>query len=114
MAKESELRKHARYRLPLTVKVSGQEAAARDISASGVFFTISPGCELGSKFEFELNFPAGLAGDKPQRIRCQGRVVRVERGRPDKRLGVAATIHTYEWVRSAYISRIIVNSILKR
>jgi hypothetical protein len=98
----------------VTVKVRGQEAPARDISASGVFFTISPGCELGTKFEFELVFPPGLAGDIAQRIRCRGRAVRVERGRADNRLGVAATIQTYQWIRSAYISRIIVNSILKR
>lgn len=101
MATGSDLRKHARFNLPLTVKVSGQEAAARDISASGVYFTISPDCELGSTVEFELNFPAGLAGDIPHRIRCQGRVVRVERDLPDKRLGVVATIQTYKWIRSA-------------
>jgi hypothetical protein len=83
----------------LTVHVKDREATAVDISASGVYFTVSPDCELGSKVEFELVLPEELVGSPPARVRCLARVVRVERHRSDQRLGIAAAILTYHWVR---------------
>jgi hypothetical protein len=51
--------------------------------------------------EFELNLPPELCAGKNVRIRCRGRIIRLDKPKPDSGVGIAATIENYEFVRSA-------------
>jgi hypothetical protein len=99
-------RKYRRYDLSIEVKVQPRKRAApvveahtRDISARGVYFDFSEKMEIGSELEFELNLPAELCAGKNVRIRCRGRIVRLDKPKADTGVGIAATIESYEFVR---------------
>ena len=106
MSTAAERRKYRRYDLSIEVQVKPRKRTAaplrtytRDISARGVYFDFSEKMEPGSELEFELNLPPDLAAGKAVRIRCRGKIVRVEdRGAGDG-VRVAATIENYEFVR---------------
>jgi hypothetical protein len=75
---------------------------ARNISTGGIYVTtfepLTPGCE----FAFTLVLPPDLTGGGEIILRAQGKVVRTEK-RLEKGIeltGVAATIETYEIVKS--------------
>src|SRR5258706_13932038 len=96
---EAEKRVHRRFDLALPVRVRVQtqapmmlETATKDISARGVYFEIQGDFGLGSVVECELTLPPELCqGSSNMRVRCKGRIVRVER-REEDFVGVAATI----------------------
>ncbi|MNC98566.1 hypothetical protein D3C83_165750 [compost metagenome] len=75
----------------------------RDVSSSGVYFDFSGPLEVGSAVEFLLTLPEPITKGSPVRIRCIGKVVRVDKALAGSngRLGVAATIERYEFVRDA-------------
>ena len=107
MVTAAERRNHRRYELSLEVKVRPRskrthpavQTYTRDISARGIYFNLSDKMEVGSELDFELNLPPELSGGKNVRIRCRGRIVRVEA--PDSGgVGIGATIETYEFVRN--------------
>ncbi len=102
---DSDHRRHHRFDLSLPVKVRPAatleiETSTKDISASGISFTMSRDCELGSELEWELTLPPELCQGNNVRIRCRGKVVRVDRLDAPGKIGVAATIETYEFVKS--------------
>jgi c-di-GMP-binding flagellar brake protein YcgR len=105
MAIAVERRKYRRYDLSLEVQVrprkqhSPVRTMTRDISARGVYFDFAEKMETGSEVEFELNLPPELAAGKSVRIRCRGRIVRVENPNNGAGVRVAATIENYEFVR---------------
>jgi hypothetical protein len=107
MAIAAERRKYRRYDLSLEVQVKPRKQTAatrtftRDISARGVYFDFSEKMEPGSELEFELNLPPELAAGKSVRIRCRGKIVRVENTASNGAgTRVAATIENYEFVRA--------------
>ena len=103
----TDRRKYRRYDLSIEVKVQPRKRAAaaavetytRDISARGVYFDFSERMEIGSELEFELNLPPELCAGKNVRIRCRGRIVRLDKPKADAGIGIAATIESYEFVR---------------
>ena len=106
MANAAERRKYRRYDLSIEVQVKPRKRAAspvrtvtRDISARGVYFDFSERMEPGSELEFELNLPPELAAGKLVRIRCRGKIVRVETPQTEGTTRVAATIENYEFIR---------------
>ena len=106
MSTAAERRKYRRYDLAIEVQVKPRKRAAaplrtvtHDISARGVYFDFSEKMEPGSELEFELNLPPELAAGRQVRIRCRGKIVRVEEGGEDRAIRVAATIENYEFVR---------------
>ncbi len=104
MASGTDKRKHPRFKLALPVEVKmGSEAqmatSTSDVSAAGVCFTMAQECEVGSELEWELTLPSELSQGRPVRIRCVGKVVRVDRPQARGRIGVAATIERYEFLR---------------
>ena len=109
MPTAAERRKFRRYDLALEVQVRprskrtipGVRTFTRDISARGIYFGLSESMEVGSELDLELNLPPDLGAGKDVRIRCRGRIVRVEM--PDSKggLGIAATIETYEFIRKS-------------
>jgi hypothetical protein len=53
--------------------------------------------DVGSPIEFTLTLPPEITLTESIRVRCKGRVVRVEDG-PDARIGVGAIIDQYDFV----------------
>jgi len=103
-----ENRKHRRYSLtlPLRVRVKTQtwaetDTSTRDVAAAGVSFVMAQPCEIGSLVEFELSLPPEVSQGIVVRIRCRGKVVRVERPDISGRFGVGATIEEYEFLKTS-------------
>ncbi|MBI4463260.1 MAG: PilZ domain-containing protein [Acidobacteria bacterium] len=103
----AERRRHHRYDLamPLEVKPSKKAAASiqtitRDISATGIYFDVTDGIEPGSEIRFELVLPSQLTHGESVHIRCRGKIIRVERPDEQGRMGVAATIDSYDFVKT--------------
>ena len=96
--------------LPVKVRVQGPEGkaaagltfqtATRDISARGLYLTVSQDLSLGTELECELTLPPELCQGNTILIRCRGRIVRVERREAEDAVAVAATIEDYEFVKT--------------
>jgi hypothetical protein len=89
-------------RLPATVMLSGLETVTetQNVSARGVFLYLDRALALGDKFEVTLTFPPHITLTDSVRVRFTARVVRVESPRPSTRIGTAAVIEEYEFLRS--------------
>lgn len=70
-----------------------------NISARGVFFYIDGQIAPQTRIEVTLTLPSQVTVSDSVRVRFTGRVVRVETGR-SARIGVAAEIEEYEFLRS--------------
>jgi hypothetical protein len=79
-----------------------QIVETRDVSSGGVFFELPSSLTVGSPVEFLMTLPEPITKGSPVRIRCIGKVVRVEKNAPAAagNLGVAATIERYEFIRN--------------
>ena len=89
-------------RLPVTIKfTNGQlaeaQAQTRDVSARGVFFFMDSKIEEGSTIEFTLTLPPEITLTESIRVRCRGKVVRVDQGAGQK-VGIGAVIEQYDFV----------------
>ena len=92
--------------LPVSIKPEqskngAQMVQTRDVSSSGIYFEFQTPMSIGTSVEFLMTLPEPLTKGTPVRIRCIGKVVRVE---PDAKtgvsqVGIAATIERYEFVR---------------
>jgi hypothetical protein len=92
-------------RLPASVKLAGvasEELATetQNVSARGVFFYLDRALPEGSRIEVTLTFPPHVTLTDSVRVRFTARVVRVEEPLPVSRVGVAALIEEYEFLRS--------------
>lgn len=89
-------------RLPLSVHFAetATEAVAhtKDVSARGIFFFVDTPIEEGSPLEFTLTLPPEITLTDAIRVRCQGRVVRVDQEQAAGKIGVAAIIEHYEFL----------------
>lgn len=87
--------------LPIQARLRGRqqreiESQTKDISAGGVYFTVSEGFEIGSEIECRITLPDEVLGGPPALLLCRGKVVRVERPDAQNRIGIAATVEQYE------------------
>ena len=100
---EQEQRNTRRFALQLPVSVKYVEGAkeqiaqTRDVSARGVFFYMDSNVKVGSDLEFTLTLPSEITLTDSIRVRCKGKVVRVE-DRGAERIGVAAAIDQYDFI----------------
>jgi len=90
-------------KLPLTVKMSKNEQAelsaeTKDVSARGIFFYFDSNLNEGSPIEFTLTLPPEITLTESIRVRCSGKVVRVDRSTADPKIGIAAAIDQYDFV----------------
>jgi PilZ domain len=89
-------------RLPVTVRYGENEpeheAQTRDVSARGICFYVDSAIQAGSAIDFTLTLPPEITLTESIRVRCKGRVVRVEGGNPASKLAVAAVIDEYEFL----------------
>jgi PilZ domain len=90
-------------RLPATVKTTGTldetRTETQNVSARGVFFYLDRPVDPGSHLEVTLTFPPHITLTDPVRIRFLARVLRIDTA-PVSRVGVAAFIEEYEFLRA--------------
>ena len=104
---ESQHEKRAARRFPLRVPVTVDHenavlaAQIRDVSARGICFFLESTVAQGSPIGFTLTLPPEITLTESIRVQCKGRVVRVENGRNDGKLAVAAVIEEYEFLPEA-------------
>jgi hypothetical protein len=80
---------------------SDEDAQIRDVSARGISFYVGSAVAQGSPIGFTLTLPPEITLTESIRVQCKGRVVRVENGGPDGKVGVAAVIEEYEFLPEA-------------
>ena len=90
-------------RLPVSVNYAGDAGGAsaaltRDVSARGICFYMDDPLTAGSDIEFTLTLPPEITLTESIRVRCKGKVVRVDDGSTDAKVPVAAVIHEYEFL----------------
>jgi PilZ domain len=88
--------------LPVEVKngVSEVIAATRDVSAKGIFLFLDHEIPSDTRLEFTLTLPPEVTMTQAIRVKCTGRVVRVERDARGK-FGIAAMIDHYQFLDSS-------------
>jgi hypothetical protein len=87
--------------LPITITYADSSAAklaahSRDVSSRGVFMYVNSELAEGAMLEFIMTLPREITLADPIRVRCTGRVLRVEN--KDHRQGVAVSIENYDFV----------------
>jgi PilZ domain len=90
-------------RLPATVHLAGTiefHTETQNVSARGVFFYLDRVLSAGTKIDVILTFPPHITLTDPVRVRFTARVIRVEHPLPSLRIGTAAMIENYEFLRS--------------
>jgi hypothetical protein len=101
-----EKRKSKRFgiNLPVQIEVLGGKRVARtaetsNISSGGVSFASNKEAKVGGKIEYLITL---ADGKNPVRIRCNGKVLRIERpaaNNPETPWQVTATIERYKFIR---------------
>jgi len=92
-------------RLPAAVTMGGDIpdqilTETMNVSAKGVFFYLDRPIAEGSSLEVTLTFPPHVTLTDSVRVRFTAKVVRVERPLPASRVGVAAVIEDYEFLKA--------------
>jgi len=102
---EQEKRATRRFALRLPVSVTYSEngsqektAQTRDVSARGICFYLDSAITAGSAIEFTLTLPPEITLTESIRVRCKGKVVRVDNNGPANKVAVAAVIDEYEFL----------------
>ena len=91
--------------LPAAIKLAGvsEEPIAtetQNVSARGIFFYLDHPLTQGTQIEVTMTFPPHITMTDPVRVRFRARIIRVEDPLPVSRVGIAAVIEEYEFLRS--------------
>jgi len=90
-------------RLPAIVRVesaSELHTETQNVSARGVYFYLDRPISAGTKLEVILTFPPHVTLTESVRVSFKASVIRVESPFPSARIGVAALIEEYAFLRS--------------
>jgi hypothetical protein len=90
-------------RLPAIVRLEDRgeiRTETQNVSARGVFFYLDRPVSAGTKLDVTLTFPPHITLTDAVRVRFTARVIRVEHPLPSARIGTAALIEDYEFLRS--------------
>jgi hypothetical protein len=92
-------------RLPASVRLAGSSpdeflTETQNVSARGVFFYLDRPVAEGTRIDVTMTFPPHVTLTDSVRVRFTARVLRVESPLPSARIGVAALIEEYEFLRS--------------
>ncbi|HSK43038.1 MAG TPA: PilZ domain-containing protein [Candidatus Binatia bacterium] len=87
--------------LPISVKFldNGRRELSgrtRDVSSRGVFMYLDSKITTGAPIEFVMTLPAEITLADPIRVRCTGKILRVDQAGQGQ--GVAVTIEKYDFV----------------
>jgi hypothetical protein len=102
-SQERRLMRRFDMRLPAIVKFEGSTelfTETQNVSARGVFFYVDRSISAGTKLEVTLTFPPHVTLTDAVRVRFSAHVIRVDEPLPSARIGVAAMIEDYEFLRS--------------
>ena len=104
---EDERRRAPRIPVKVPVKLRPVEgstpymvsADSINISERGLYFQMTGPMKPGTRIELSFTMPAEVTGSLAMKIRCVGRVIRVEpEGQGDGRTAVAASIERFETI----------------
>ena len=90
--------------LPLIVRWTSGSAVgeavtdSKDVSSRGLYFLSPKDIKHGSPVEIVMTLPHEITRVGPVKVRCLGRIQRIEL-RPGRKVGVAAAIERYEFLR---------------
>jgi hypothetical protein len=90
-------------RLPAVVRLDPENefhTETQNVSARGVFFYLDRPLPAGTSCEVTLTFPPHITLTDAVRVRFTARVIRSESPLPSSRIGTAAMIENYEFLRS--------------
>jgi|SRR5579863_2400644 hypothetical protein len=106
--KSQERRGIRRFDMRLPASVTVEDASmgellteTQNVSARGVFLYLDRPLAEGARIHVTLTFPPHVTLTDPVRVRFAARVVRSEAPLPASRVGIAAVIEEYEFLRSA-------------
>jgi hypothetical protein len=102
-SQERRLMRRFDMRLPAIVRLEGAsevQTETQNVSARGVFFYLDKPVNAGTKLEVTLTFPPHVTLTDAVRVRFTARVIRVENPLPSAKIGTAALIENYEFLRS--------------
>jgi hypothetical protein len=110
VSQERRLIRRFDMRLPAIVKVEDAGVdelltETQNVSARGVFLYLDRPLPEGSRIHVTLTLPPHVTLTHPVRVRFTARVVRAEAPLPASRVGIAAVIEDYEFLRSAASAR---------
>jgi hypothetical protein len=101
-----ERRRNPRFEMQLPIEIALKDKVGRvigitrNVSAAGVYFYVEPDAIGGPTVEFVLTFPPEITLVKSLKVRCTGRVIRIDtNGR--RGVGVATEIEHYEFLNAA-------------
>lgn len=107
LSSEPERRLMRRFdmRLPAVVNVANSDfgeinTETQNVSARGVFFYLDRLLPEGSRVDVTLTFPPHVTLTNSVRVRFTARVLRVQSPLPGSRVGIAALIEEYEFLRN--------------
>jgi hypothetical protein len=104
-------RRSRRYELKLPlelVKAGGTQVSlpgeTKNLSSGGVLFSSDVHVDVGAPIEYYISLPTGANPQDGVRLRCLGKVTRLEQAQPGrdgeaKFSTVAATLERYEFIR---------------
>ena len=102
-SQERRLVRRFDMRLPASVRLDEHnefETETQNVSARGVFFYLDRPVPEGTRCEVTLTFPPHITLTDAVRVRFTARVIRSESPLPSLRIGTAAMIEDYEFLRS--------------
>ena len=102
-SQERRMMRRFDMRLPAVVRLAGAaefRTETQNVSARGVFFYLDRADFGGNRLEVTLTFPPHITLTEAVRVRFTARVIRVEHPLPSLRIGTAAMIENYEFLRS--------------
>ena len=104
----NERRRMRRFdmRLPAAVRLADGESnefltETQNVSARGVFFYLDRAVAEGTSVDVTMTFPPHVTLTDAVRVRFKARVIRVEAPLLSARIGIAAIIEEYEFLRSS-------------
>ena len=102
-SQERRMMRRFDMRLPAVVRMESQDEVqteTQNVSARGVFFYLDRAVSAGTKLEVTLTFPPHVTLTDSVRVRFTARVIRVDSPLPSARVGTAAMIEDYVFLRS--------------
>src|SRR5713226_8957595 len=102
-SEERRMMRRFDMRLPAVVRLDQENefhTETQNVSARGVFFYLDRPLPAGTSCEVTLTFPPHITLTDAVRVRFTARVIRSESPLPSSRIGTAAMIENYEFLRS--------------
>jgi hypothetical protein len=102
VSQERRMMRRFDMRLPALVQLTEQlfQTETQNVSARGVFFYLDRAVAPGTELHVTLTFPPHITLTEAVRVRFTARVIRVEPTLPSLRIGIAAMIENYEFLKS--------------